>query len=363
MCRSRPKRKEARWVLRINDYRNLLEKAFPAGKRILGEGAPGIGKTFVKIQAAASCGYDYIGLCSALEDPSTIRGYPSRKAGSSEAEHLLFDGIARAFSATKPTVLDFDDLGMASESTMRAIMRLFQFGEIDGRRLPDGVVLSASTNDVGHGAGVYGMLEPLKSRFHSIIHVDTHVDDVVVYGLSRGWPSWLVAYVRNSPDALTDWKPEKSMKQGGCTPRGLEYVAEWDNLGVEDAEVWGGAIGKGRAVEALAYKGLIADLPDIDAILIAPETAPVPENPSARYLVSMALASRMSGATFGQCLKYLNRLPAMFRAFSIRDGFKVEQECRKLGKLTKDHKPLASSADFSGWACSEDGRQVMLAAS
>lgn len=348
--------------MRVGELGEILDVVFKLRRRALLVGKPGVGKTFSFMQSAERLTMNFIGICSALEDPSTIRGYPSR-GENGEATHCLFDGIARAFKATEPTVLCFDDLGMASESTMRAIIRLFQFGEIDNRKLPEHVVLCAATNDVGHGAGVYGMLEPLKSRFHTIIEVETNVDDVVGYGLANGWPAWLCAYLRNAPDGLHDWKPSKSMMVDGACPRGWEYLAEWDNAGVDNPEVWAGCVGKGRASSAHAFKQLINELPDIDAVLMDPDVAPVPENPSARFLVSMALAARLGAGNFGTVLKYLNRLPAMFRAFAIRDACRAENQKRTAGKLPKDYRAISSSRDFTAWAVSSDGKDITAAAS
>lgn len=348
--------------MRIAETREFLGKAFKARKRVLQVGKPGVGKTHITAEAARDFGAELIVSCLPLDDPSTIRGYPFRPVtAGANAEHCLFDTVARAFNAKVPTIWFLDDIGQASESVLKAIMRIVQFGELDGKKLPEYVTICGATNDVGHGAGVYGMIEPLKSRFHTIIDVETHVDDVVPYGLSKGWPSWLCAFLRNSPDALNDWKPSKSMKVDGACPRGWEYLAEWDNLGIEDQEVWAGCVGKGRATAALAFKELINELPDIDACLLDPDSAPVPENPSAQVLVSMAVASKMTAGNFGQCVKYLNRLKQMLRAYSIRDAFRAENQRRKDGKLDKNYRPLSSSRDFTAWATSSDGKDIMSA--
>lgn len=348
--------------MRISKTVELLERVLPKRKRVLLVGAPGVGKTDSFMQASARTDMDFIGICAPLEDPSSIRGYPSRgKDGT--ATHCLFDGIARAMAASKPTVLVFDDLGMASESTMRAIVRLVQFGEIDNRKLPDCVVIGAATNDVGHGAGVYGMIEPLKSRFHSIINVETHVDDVVTYGMTHNWPDDMMAFLRNSPEAIHDWKPEKSMRVGGACPRGWDYAAGWINIGVDDSEVLAGCVGKGQATAYLAFRELQAELPDISDVMMNPDTALVPTNPGACFLVSMAIASKITAGNFGQAVTYLNRMKAMFRAYSIRDAFRAETQRRKDGLLPKDWKPLSSSRDFTAWAVSQDGKDVMAAAS
>jgi hypothetical protein len=347
--------------MKINDAVDLVVAAMKAKKRLMMIGAPGIGKTHAHMEACERLGWDYIGLCSAIEDPSTIRGYPVRDNGG--ATHCLFDGIYKAFHADKPTLLVFDDLGEATESTMKAILRLIQFGEIDGRKLPDHVVIHAASNDVTHGAGVYGMIEPLKTRFHSIISVETDVESVVQYGLAGDWDTAVLAFLRNAPDSLHDWKPSKTMHVEGATPRGWEYVSQWIKCGVDDKEVIGGCVGKGNAVKFLAFRELQNELPDVDAVMLDPSGAVVPENPSARYLICMALASRMNCTNFGQILKYTKRMPQMFRALSVRDAIEAESVNRKMNRLKNDYKPISSSRDFIPWANSEDGKAICLATS
>lgn len=350
--------------MRIGEFSEFFRKALAKRKRVLDVGPPGIGKTFTRRQVCAELGWEYIGICAPLQSPVKIGGYPRPPVEEGgDASHALFDGIARAFRAQGPTHLHIDDLGMANGETLKAIVDLVQFGRIDNRLMPDCVVVGASSNDVGHGADVQGLIEPLKSRFHSIIKIETHIDDVVTYGLAKGWPSDLLAYLRNSPDALHDWKPSKSMQIDGACPRGWEYVSEWINDGFDDAEVIAGCVGKGRAAAYLAFRALIDKLPDVNACLMDPEGSPVPENPSARFLVSMALAARMDAGTFGQAIRYLNRLPQMFRAYAIRDAIKAESAKQKAGSLAKGHKPIHASRDFTAWSCSSDGKDVMSAAS
>jgi hypothetical protein len=350
--------------MRIGQYKEFTLKALKHRRRVLDVGPPGVGKTAIRRQACKELGMDYIGICGPLQSPVKVGGYPRPAAEpDGDATHQLFNGIAQAFRATKPTHLHIDDLGMANGETAKALVDLVQFGRIDSRTLPDCVVVGASSNDIGHGADVQGLIEPLKSRFHAIVPVETHVDDLVPYGLAKGWPAWELAWIRNDPAILTEWKPIKSLKIEYCTPRGLEYLAEWDAIGEEDPEVWAGCIGKGAATKAIAFKGLINDLPDVDAILIDPKSAPVPENPSARLLVSMALASKMTAANFGQVVTYTSRLPQMFRAYTVRDAFRAEAARKADKALPKDWRALASSRDFAAWSVSEDGKAIMSAAS
>lgn len=350
-------------TVKIGEFIEFLPRALKARKRVLAVGPPGCGKTDGFTQVCKALGWDMLTSVLPLDDPSTIRGYPVKPNGESgAARHCLFDTAYRAFHATKPTLWFLDDAGQASESTLKSVMRIVQFGELDGMQLPECVSICAATNDVGHGAGVYGMIEPLKSRFHTIVNVETNVDDVCAFGMARNWAPWLIAFLHNSPESLNDWKPSKSMKLDGACPRGWEYLNGWDAIGVQDSEVWAGCVGKGQAAKALAFRGLINELPDIDGCMIDPEGSPVPKNPSAKLLIAMAMAARMTGGNFGNAVRYLNRLDAMFRAYAIRDAFRAENQRRKDGSLDKNYKQLASSRDFTAWACSEDGKAVMAAA-
>jgi hypothetical protein len=350
--------------LKVSEYVGLMRKSLKLKKKILAVGKPGVGKTYGAREAAQVEGFDFISLCCPLQSPVKIGGYPRPpEHPDGDATHCLFDGISRAFHATSPTLLFWDDLGMAGGETLKAIVEMIQFGRIDGRVLPDCVVQCGATNDIGHGADVQGLIEPLKTRWHSIIPVETSVDDVVRYGLANGWPAWECAYLRNSPQAVHDWKPSKSMSIDGATPRGWEYLAGWDNDGIDDVEVWSGCVGKGRAIEAHAFKELQSELPDRDAVLASPMSAPVPENPGARYLVAMALAAAMNHKNFGACIQYLQRLPEMFLAFSVRDAFEAEERRREAKKLPSGYQPISASRDFSAWVVSKAGQDILGAMS
>lgn len=298
-----------------------------------------------------------------MADPPFLMGYPFRENGV--AGHLPFGVLAKAMKATKPSLLILDEFGGASSTTLKAGLRLMQFREVCGSRMPDCVRMIALSNDVGHGAEVQGIIEPMKGRFDAIINVEPHVDDTVKYGLANGWPAWLLAFLRNSPDSLCDYVPLKSMQVGGSDPRAWDKVAGWDRDGFLDKDVGQelmiGRVGKGHGTKAMAFRALVNDLPDIDALLMDPDSAPIPENPSARFLVSMTLAARMNGGNFGQCVKYLTRLPAMFRAFSIRDAVRAEAAKKRDGKLGKDHKPIHASRDYAAWATSKDGADIVAA--
>lgn len=342
--------------MKIGAFVDFLEVALKNNRRILSVGAPGVGKTFSWREAAKRLGWDFRSLSCPTIDPTYIRGYPYRLNGS--AAHAPFGVIHEVMATDKPTVLLFDDIGMATESVLKSVVEFIQFGSVDSHKLPNHVVIGAATNDVKHGAGVYGMIEPLKTRFHSIVEVETSIDDLMIYGMVNNWPDILLAYLRTKEDRVHDWKPSKSMHVDGACPRSWEYVAEWINHGVWDSEVLKGCVGP-AALELIAFKDFLVDLPDLDDVIKDPEKARLPDNPSAQYFVTTALARKMSAKNFGPILKYTQRMRDMFTALCVRTAIRAESAKRKVKALPTGYSPISSAPEFTQWACSEQGQQIM----
>lgn len=353
--------------MRIGEFSDLLDKSVFGRARdkrhvtLLAVGPAGIGKSQVPQELCERHKWDFKAICMPLANPTFLMGYPFRENGT--ADHLPFGVLGECLKAERDTLLCLDEFGGASGETMKSALRFMQFREVGHKRLPDCVRIIALSNDVGHGADVMGIIEPMKDRFTSIVNVEPHIEDSVLFGMTHEWPAWLMAFLRNTQDALHDLKPMKSMQRSGATPRGWHEVACLDNDGLLDSEfgveLVHGAVGKGRGVQAMAFRQLMGDLPDIDVIKVDPEGSPIPENPGARLLVAMAIATRMTKADFGQYLKYLNRMDAMFRAYSIRDAFRAENEKRKADKLPKGWHPLGHSRDFQAWSMTADGKAVL----
>lgn len=349
--------------MRIGEYAEFVPDMLQSGAIFLILGPPGIGKNQVPEDWARGQGWDVFVANLPMFDPTFIKGYPSRVDGI--ADHVPFGMLAKCLNATKPTLLILDELGAASTETVKAALRLIKEREIAGKRMPDHVRMLALSNDIGHGMQVMGIVEPAKDRFLSIVNVEPHVEDTITYGLTHEWPGWELAYLHNAPGALHDLTPQKSMQRSGATPRGWDGMSRLDKLGFLDKPVgtelaWG-CVGKGRGTEAMAFRGLQKELPDINQVQSDPDHAPIPDNPSARYLVGMAIASRLDGNNFGQFLKYLNRMPQVLRAFVIRHVIKAEGAWMRAGTLPKNHRLLATTGDFTKWSTTRDGNEITQA--
>jgi hypothetical protein len=348
--------------MKIAEVEAILPQAWDAGMRIMLVGPPGCGKTMMPRQVGARVGRQVFATSVPLQSPVRIGGYPRPPATpDGDATHSLFGVIAQAFRCQGPGLLVLDDLGMGSGETLKAALDLCYEGRIDGRVLPKEVAIFGASNDVGHGADVQGMIEPLKDRWDSLLQVEPDVEGLVVHGLAQGWPGWVLAWLQNNPTCFADWKPVKSLTISGPTPRGIEKVVRWDRLGLDHSDVWAGAVGRGTATSMLAFRALQADLPDINQVLLDPVGAPVPTSPDARWLIGMALSTKLNGQTFAPILLYLQRLPQPLRFFCIRSAFHAESKRRADNTLPAGYRPIHASRDFAAWSVSPDGQDIMLA--
>src|SRR5271156_851581 len=149
----------------------FLSRAIPARLPILITGAPGIGKSDIVAAAAVDAKADLILSHPAVADPTDAKGLPWPGKNGTEATFLPFGELAQAIKAKNPTVWFLDDLGQASPAVQASFMQLLLARRVNGHVLPDCVTFVAATNRRADRAGVSGILEPVKSRFATIVEL------------------------------------------------------------------------------------------------------------------------------------------------------------------------------------------------
>lgn len=303
-----------------------LARLIAARLPVLLTGAPGIGKSDVVEQAARSAGADVILSHPAVADPTDARGLPWIAQDATSATFLPFGDLARAMRADAPTVWFLDDLGQAPAAVQASYMQLLLAREVNGHKLPDCVSFVAATNRRADRAGVSGILEPVKSRFATIIELRPTLDDWCAWALRAGHvPAELIAFLRFRPELLSAFDPSPDMTNSP-SPRTWSNAARLLALDLPPAalsDALAGAVGSGAATEFLAFMGMFKQLPSIDAILIDPDAQPLPSSPSARYATCTALAMRATVAAFPRVARYAERLEQAgsgdFAALLLRD--------------------------------------------
>lgn len=294
--------------LRPSQLRALLAKTIPAKEPVLITGAPGVGKSDIVLQACADAGADLIISHPVVSDPTDYKGLPWVTDGS--ATFLPIGDLQQLISATKPTVYFIDDGGQASPAVQAAFMQLILARRVNGHRVPDCVTFIMATNRRTDRAGVSGVLEPVKSRFATIVELAPNLDDWCAWAASAGIAPEVIAFLRFRPQFLSAFKPTADMTNSP-SPRTWSAVSRLHLLGLPtDVQLasFEGAVGEEAAVEFYAFLRIWQQMVSPDVIFATPDTAPIPTEPSAMYALMTALGMRVNATTMTRYCRYLDRV-------------------------------------------------------
>lgn len=316
---------------------SLLTHAFTHNMKVFIVSSPGVGKSALVELAAKQAGAELVVMHPAVSDPTDFKGMPAVvKAGTkSLAEFLPFGNLRKLVEATSKVICFIDDIGQAPHAVQAALMQLIHAREVDGQKISPHVVFVGATNDSSHMAGVSSILEPVKSRWDTIIPLMADVDDWVAWALGAGLAPQVIAFIRFRPALLNDFKATRELKNSPC-PRTVEAVGKWVKSGIEDHSVIAGAAGEGFATEFTSFLQVWRSIPDIDNLIANPLTAEVPTgNPSLTVALATALAFRATPANFGNVLAYLGRLPKEYEVLAVRDATARDPKLNEHAAYTK----------------------------
>lgn len=309
-------------TIRPSHLRALLAKTIPAKLPVLISGAPGIGKSDIVTQACAEANASCVLMHPVISDPTDFKGMPWVSDG--EATFLPFGELQTLINAKTLTACFLDDLGQANPAVQAAAMQLILARRINGHAVSPHVVFLAATNRRSDRAGVSGILEPVKSRFATIVELAANIDDWAAWAMSAGVAPEIVAFLQFRPEHLSNFKASADMVNSP-SPRTWSSVSKILSLGLPrelQLVTIEGAVGPGVAGEFVSFLRIWQDMVSPDLVLTSPDSAPIPKEPSALYALVTAIAVRVKTQSMGRFCRYLDRLIAdgksEFAACSMR---------------------------------------------
>lgn len=281
-------------------------------------GAPGVGKSQIVTQAAKELGLEVRDVRAVLLDPVDLRGLPhingDGRAHWATPEFLPRDGEG---------VLFLDELNAAPQLVQAACYQLVLDRKLGEYELPEGWTVVAAGNRESDKAVTSRMPTPLANRF---VHLDFAVDldDWTTWAIKHGVRTEVIGFVRFRQDLLHDFDP-KSASRAFPTPRSWEFVSKIMEGQPDPAiefSIFSGAVGDGAAAEFVGFLKIFRSLPSLDAVIMNPEKAMVPEEPATLYAMATGLARKATDMNFEQIKKYADRLPPEFGVLLVSDAAK-----------------------------------------
>lgn len=293
-------------------------------------GAPGIGKSQVAQQTAATLNRALIDIRASLLDPVDLRGIPAVRDGRTHWMPPIF----LPNGSSGPSLILLDELNRAPVLTQNGLFQLVLDRALGEYKLPADCELVACCNRESDGGGVQKMPQALANRFAHLT-MEPDLEDWCKWAIRANIEPAVIAFLRFRPDLLHQFsRTDKAFP----TPRSWEFVsritAKKPGNGIEHS-LYAGSVGDGAAIEYSAFLRLFRELPSIDAILLNPASAAVPNGPATLFAVSCALARRASGQNLGRVLTYLERLPAEYGIYGVQDAVRRDAALSSTPEFTK----------------------------
>jgi len=300
----------------------IIETAVRLRQPLLIVGEPGIGKTdIIKYAVLERLKQKLIISHPSISDPTDFKGLGFPNEDRTYAKFLPFGDLAALINAKEPTVWFPDDMGQASTLVQAAMMQMFRERKIGDHSISPLVAMIGATNRTTDRAGVSGIIEPMKSRFLSIINLEVDHGDWCNWAIDNGLPPVLIAFMRWNPKMLLDFKPTKQMTNSP-SPRSAEHVGTIIENFPESTwfELIEGAAGKGFAAEFIGYQKVWQRLPNVDALIAnGGDGWEVPKDPALLYALSGAVSAKANKKNIGGIVKISHKLPGEFAILMIDD--------------------------------------------
>ena len=294
--------------MRTGEILEVLPKLINAHLPVMLVGAPGVGKSEIVDQASAEVEHELLLFHPVTDEPIDVKGLPAMVDG--QATFMPYGHMKQLLDATTPVVAFIDDLGQANVSVQASYMQMLLAREIAGHKISDNVTFISATNRKEDGAGVSGVLEPVKSRFVTIIQVEPNVDDWVAWALKNEVPNDLIAFIMYRPALLHDFQRTSEIKNSPC-PRTVKHCGDLMKLGFPESrelELYTGAAGEGFATELIGFLKHRRGLPDPTLMLASPDKFPIPvDEPSKAYAMASAIAEKVNDDSMKNFCHILDR--------------------------------------------------------
>ena len=282
-------------------------------------GPPGVGKSALVAQCARRHNLQLIDVRAVLLDPVDLRGLPHVN-GDNRAHWCTPEFLPREGAG----ILFLDELNAAPQLVQAACYQLILDRKLGEYSLPEGWTVLAAGNRETDRAVTSRMPSALANRFVHL-SVDVDLEDWTAWALGAGIAIEVIAFLRFRPALLHAFDPSKNEK-AFPTPRSWEMVSDLllsDPPEVVRYDLYSGCVGDGAAAELLGFLRIWESLPNPDAVLLNPATAPVPSVQDGQgatlYALCGALARKAGPGNADNFFAYANRLPAEFSVLLAKD--------------------------------------------
>lgn len=300
--------------MHLKDAKRAIMRYMRADIPVMMWGAPGIGKTEFLYDIGGELNRQIIDWRTNLRDPVDARGLPVADLERNVARWLRpcdlpFEGSDFPDDA----VVFLDEINTASPAMQVVAMQLINERRVGEHRLKKNVYLIGAGNRQSDRAAAQRMPTALANRL-AHLDIEADVDIFCDWAYGHDISPMIIAFLRWRPALLHDMTAQNL--RAFPTPRSWERTSRI--LADDNADdplflqMITGLVGEGAAAEFIGFVRTYRNLPSIDLVLSNPTGARIPDDPSARFAITVALAHKVTNKTFESGMTYVRRLPGEF---------------------------------------------------
>lgn len=299
----------------INDAYTMLVDCVLAKLVPFLKGSPGCGKSDLVRKLANEYNLQLIDLRLSNCDPTDFSGYPqvdSKTGRSFFCPMSTFPLENDPLPAGKNGWLIFlDELNAAPPAIIASAYKLILDKQVGDHKLHKNVVLVAAGNLDTDKAYTNKINTAMQSR---LIHIELDCQDY------KSWLAWaadnqidyrIQAFINFRPEFLNQFDPNHKDSTFACQ-RTWEFLSrlikKYDPLPADKLPLLAGTVSEGIAREFMGFCDNFKDLVPIPEIIAHPDTAQVPEEPSAMYAMAGCLGNHLDSQNGTPLMTYMSRL-------------------------------------------------------
>lgn len=272
----------------------LIKAMIQMQRPVFLHGPPGIGKSDIIRSIGNDLGRNVVDIRLLLMSELDIRGLPVHNKETNTMEWSPPSCIPLNEDSTD--ILFFDELTQAPPSLQAAALQLILDRKLGDFKLPEGVSIIAAGNRVSDKTGAKPLIKALANRFVHI-NVDSKFKDWQNYAINAGVHPDVVGFLSHKPHYLNTFdagSPENAF----ATPRTWTYfVSDMLKSGYLTDDLMhdaiSGAVGEPLAIEFMALRKIMADLPTPDDILNGKVTTMRNKEIAAQYSLVTSVVYRL----------------------------------------------------------------------
>lgn len=310
--------------------RMMIDYYIDADTPVFTWGPPGVGKSDIIKQAAKDRKWGLIDFRAVLRDPVDLRGIPMTNPKTKTTVWCVPEELPNEDRHGKRGIFFMDELNAANQQVQAACFGLVLDRKLGDYVMPKGWVIVAAGNRQSDRSAAQRMPRALANRF-AHIEVEANPDVWVRDYASTHCHPMLSAFIRFRKELIHNMDVDGGGDERMFpTPRAWAQVSKFvDSPDSVRYPLVRGLVGEAAAAEFEGFYKTWRELPDLDEIIKNPKRTPVPEEPSALYAVSAALARKATRDNMTSIVTYAERLGREYEIVTVMDATKREPTLTK----------------------------------